>query len=196
MEGSRVCPQYSIFELRIALVFQNSAFIIQHLRYTFLVDHISYRFATVADIESLVTLRAEFIAEVREAGSMTPSFKKVLRDYFSRTLPTREFVAYVAVAHGQIIATSGLVFHRQPPTPWNLHGTTGYIMNMYTQSAWRHQGVATTLLQLLISYASEHQCHRISLHAMPQARHLYTGLGFMPSDDEMVLDLNDLNAGG
>lgn len=159
-------------------------------------EPISYRLATIADLDALVTLRSAFITEVAESPFSASDLQAAVRAYLAKTLPAGEFVAYVAVCRGQIIATSGMVFHHQPPTPWNLPGITAYVMNMYTLPAWRHQGIATTLLQLLVSYAFEKQCQRVTLHTMPQARHLYTGLGFMPSDNEMVLDLRDLNAGG
>lgn len=159
-------------------------------------DQITYRLATIADLDSLVALRTAFIREVAESSFADSELQSALQAYFSKALPSGDFVAYLALCRGQVIATSGMVFHRQPPTPWNLQGVNAYVMNMFTLPAWRHQGIATTLLQLLVSYASERQCQRISLHTMPQARHLYTGVGFMPSDDELVLDLRDLNAGG
>lgn len=159
-------------------------------------DHLTYRLATLADLDSLVTLRAAFVAEVSDEPFIAADLCAALREYFAKAIPAGDFVAYVAVVRGQIIATSGMVFHRQPPTPWNLSGVTGYVMNMYTLPAWRHHGIATTLLQLLVSYAAERPCRRISLHTLPKARHLYTGVGFMPSDDELVLDLRDLNVGG
>ncbi len=152
-------------------------------------DHITYRLATMADLDALVAMRLAFLAEVAPTVQPTPELSSKLREYFLRYMPTGEFVAYIALVSGKVVGTSGMVFHRHPPTPTNLAGLNAYVMNMYTMPAWRQHRVATTLLQLLLSDASAKKCKRVSLHALPSARHLYTNLGFMPTDNEMVLDL-------
>ena len=98
-------------------------------------------------------------------------------------------MGYVAVANGQIVATSGLVIHRHPPSPSNLSGLTAYVMNMYTLPAWRGRGIATTLVDKLIELAKGKNCRRISLHATPMGRPVYARAGFVPAEAEMQLDL-------
>jgi GNAT superfamily N-acetyltransferase len=147
----------------------------------------SCRLATADDVASLVRLRAAFLAEVAEADAADPALLDALRQYFAAALPAGEFVALLAEAGGEIVATGGLVFHRHAPSHHNLSGCEGYVLNMYTLPAWRGRGIATAILRKLLVVASERGCPRVSLHARPQARPIYARAGFVPVETEMRL---------
>jgi len=151
------------------------------------------RLATIDDAKALVDLRTEFLAEVTASGGEA-EVVAALTAYFTRALKSGEFVAYVAEIDNRIVATSGMVFHRHPPSPTNLHGCEAYVMNMYTLPAWRERGIAAALLGRLIELARQTHCCRVSLHALPAARSIYVEAGFVPVDTEMRLDLlNELS---
>lgn len=150
---------------------------------------VTYRLATVQDISSLVRLRAAFLAEVAEADAADPTLLEALRRYFTAALPTGEFVAAIAEAENRIVATSGLVLHRHAPSGRNLTGYEGYVLNMYTLPTWRGQGIATTLLRMILEVASDRGCPRASLHALPLGRSIYAKAGFAPVETEMRLRL-------
>lgn len=147
------------------------------------------RSATIADAAVLASLRAEFLAEVTQGAVLDPALRPALVDYFGRSLATGEFIAELALAGGEIIATSGLVWHQHPPTPKNVSGREAYVMNMYTRPVWRGRGIAAQLLERLFKIIRERGVHRVVLHAMPRARDLYTRAGFTAVDSEMRLDL-------
>jgi GNAT superfamily N-acetyltransferase len=149
----------------------------------------NFRLATAEDAASLARLRAAFLAEVAQADAADPALLDALRRYFAAALPAGEFVAYLAEAGGEIVATSGLVFHRHAPSHHNHSGCEGYILNMYTLPAWRGRGIATTLLRKLLDVASERGCPRVSLHARPQGRPIYVKAGFVAVETEMRLAL-------
>src|SRR5947207_8501309 len=112
------------------------------------------RRATLEDVEALVQLR---IALLQSAGYIHSEVEKrttaqANRDYFVRTLPTNEFLAWVAQANDQIVSSSGLVFFERPPLNEKLAGQEAYIMNMYTLPSWRSQGIATALLQMIFQF--------------------------------------------
>lgn len=150
---------------------------------------IIYRMATMDDLESLVDLRAAFLAEPVGADPSYPPLLEALRLYFASALPTGEFMGYLAIAEGQVVATSGMVIHRHPPRPSNLTGYEAYVMNMYTLPAWRGRGIATALLGNLIALAGKKGCQRLSLHATSVGRPIYTKAGFVPAEGEMRVDL-------
>ncbi|MGD0769373.1 MAG: GNAT family N-acetyltransferase [Tepidisphaeraceae bacterium] len=151
---------------------------------------IYYRRANALDVQSLVNLRLAFLAEISGASESDPVLRKSLAEYFSRTIPSEEFIGFVAVADGAIVATSGLVFHRHPPSNRNPTGREAYVMNTYTDPAWRRRGIASRLLQLLIEYARQNNCGKISLHALPKGRSIYVNAGFVPIETEMRLELH------
>lgn len=152
-------------------------------------NKIAYRIATIEDVESLVVLRATFLAEVSGSIPSEPALHAALKTYFTRTLRTGEFVSYLAVTEDRIVATSGLVYYRHPPSPANLQGCEAYTMNMYTLLAWRGRGIATALLHKLIERARSDKCCRVSLHALEGARSLYLTAGFVATEGEMRLNL-------
>jgi GNAT superfamily N-acetyltransferase len=153
------------------------------------VGEIIYRLATVADLESLVDLRAAFLAEVRGDDPSDPQLLSALRQYFASSLPTGEFVSYVAEVDRRLVATSGMAYHSHPPASGDLSGRHAYIMNMYTLPTWRGRGVATTLFTMLLALAGKEGCNKVSLHALPLGRPIYIKAGFMPAEGEMSLKL-------
>ena len=152
-------------------------------------EQLVYRRADLADVGALAELRAQFLAEVVNANAGDPTLLDALSRYFSAALPNEEFVAFVAISESRIIATSGLVFHRHPPSATNLDGKSAYLMNMYTLSAWRGRGIASRLLIDLVGFARRSGCRRAKLHALPKATALYERAGFTPVEGEMELRL-------
>jgi GNAT superfamily N-acetyltransferase len=150
-------------------------------------DEPVYRLAASDDVNVLVKLRAAFLAEVSGASSSDPTLLAALTSYFHRALPSDEFVGYLAQMDDQIVATSGLVYHRHPPSPANIQGCEAYVMNVYTLPTWRGRGIATALLRLIIDHARQNNCCRATLHALPQARSIYGKAGFEAIDSEMRL---------
>jgi GNAT superfamily N-acetyltransferase len=151
-------------------------------------ERIVYRLAAAGDIESLVNLRLAFLAEVNTPPAIVPSLGDDLLRYFMDSISSGEFVAYLAVRDSQVIASSGMVYHRHPPSN-AYNGSEAYIMNMYTHPEWRGRGISTKLLHLLIEQAREHCCGRVSLHFHPQGKTIYARAGFVPIETEMRLDL-------
>jgi ribosomal protein S18 acetylase RimI-like enzyme len=148
-----------------------------------------YRRATPEDVDPLVNLRLAFLAEVSGATGSDPVLRDSLTEYFSKMIPSNEFIGFLAVADSTIIATSGLVFHRHPPSNRNPTGREAYIMNMYTLPEYRRRGIATRLLQMLIDHARQNDCGKISMHALPEGRSIYVNAGFVPIETEMRLNL-------
>ena len=152
-------------------------------------NEIVFRLATASDVESLTRLRLAFLAEISGASQSDQSLRESLAEYFSRTIPSGEFIGFLAVVETTIIATSGLVFHRHPPSNRNPTGREAYIMNMYTDPAWRRRGIATRLLQMLIDHSRQNNCGKISMHALPKGKSIYVNAGFVPIETEMRLNL-------
>jgi GNAT superfamily N-acetyltransferase len=152
-------------------------------------SEITYRLASVNDAESLASLRVDFLIAVGDVPEQVSSLQPALHTYFKTKLASGEFVAFLAEQNSQIIATSGMVFSEHPPSPRYPEGRGAYIMNMYTLPAFRGRGIATALLQKLITLARDRRCTRISLHGLPIAEAIYTKAGFVECKSEMKLDL-------
>jgi GNAT superfamily N-acetyltransferase len=150
---------------------------------------IHYRLATPDDIDPLVRLRLAFLAEVGQAPDTLGQLDESLRSYFTAHLASGDFVSCLAESDGQVIATSGMVFHIHPPSVKNPTGRGAHIMNMYTLPAFRGQGIATNLLRQLLDIARQRSCTRVFLHALPLGKSIYVKAGFIPVEHEMQLNL-------
>src|SRR5687767_7755522 len=90
---------------------------------------ITYRPATIDDVEPLARLRAAFLPEVRDAAATDPALLSRLRGWFAEKPPTRHFQAILAIADSQVIACSGLIVHEHPPGIMTTNGREAYILN-------------------------------------------------------------------
>lgn len=147
------------------------------------------RQANLDDLEALVQLRISLLYEAGNLHRDTPTAALIeaIRQYLTKTLPTGQFVAWVALVNSEIIGTSGVVMFEKPPVYGNLLGLDAYIMNIYTVSNWRGKGVATALLREIIRYVKTTEARRIWLHATEDGKRLYEKFGFVSTTKEMEL---------
>lgn len=127
----------------------------------------------------------------RELSDMPeqPRLEQALREYFAEAIPSGAFLAQLACVNEEIVACSGMVIDRHPPSRFNIDGRIAYIMNMYTLPEHRGRGIATTLLSRLIDEARTMGMTQVVLHGMPQGRGIYTKAGFIACNSEMRLTL-------
>ncbi len=142
------------------------------------------RQANVSDTEALTALRLRFLQEIGYGGD---AVSDAVRSYFEQSIPTGDFVAWVAEKDGQIVGTSGLVFVRKPPHVRNLTGREAHVMNMYTTPEYRRQGVATALLEAIRRFVADAGVTCIRLNTTVGATRVYHALGFRSDTSEMVL---------
>jgi GNAT superfamily N-acetyltransferase len=151
-----------------------------------------FRLATPADVDSLVRLRAAFLAELTDCDPSDPALLNAMSRYFAEKLGSPQgFQAFVAEVNGRVVATTGLIVRRNPPSAKNLQGREGFVLNVFTVPAFRGRGLATALLERTLAAAREARCGRVVLHASDKAVPIYKRAGFVPVDSEMRLDLSD-----
>ncbi|MCA9070471.1 MAG: GNAT family N-acetyltransferase, partial [Planctomycetaceae bacterium] len=105
------------------------------------------RRATIDDLETLVSLRINFLEEVNNSGE---GLREALAAYFRRMLPSENYIAWLAIHEGEPIGTAGFVFLDKPPSGKNPWGREAYVMNVYTLPGWRKQGVGAALLNVVL----------------------------------------------
>jgi GNAT superfamily N-acetyltransferase len=154
-------------------------------------DRYTIRRATGEDSETLADLRVAFLTEIAHQVDLEAAVRlhETLVRYFRANIPTEQFRAWVAVADGHIVGTSGLVFLHKPASFHVPTGVQAYIMNMYTLPEWRGRGIATALFEGLLAYVRTTDASSVSLHATQEGRPLYAKYGFVGVDDEMELSL-------
>ena len=107
--------------------------------------------------------------------------------YYRRALETGEQSAYLVYDNGKFIGAGGVSFYQVMPTYHNPTGKKAYIMNMYTASEYRRQGIAFHTLDLLVKNARKQGISQITLEATEMGRPLYEKYGFVKMENEMEL---------
>jgi len=150
---------------------------------------LSYRLATIDDIDDLVSLRIIFLQEAEEVNPSisVDEMKASLYNYFKDKISSNLFVSWLAFDEEKIVATSGMSFHIVPPSHGNLTGEEAYLMNMYTLPEYRKQGIGGELLNRTIEEAWKRGIRKIRLNATAIGRSLYEKRGFKEETSAMVL---------
>ena len=148
-----------------------------------------YKKATIADINELVKTR---IIVLRAANKLSDDVdlsvvEKESYAYYKQALETNEHIAYLVYDNETFIGAGGISFYQVMPTYHNSSGKKAYIMNMYTATEYRRQGIAFRTLDLLVKAAKEQGVSQIALEATKMGRPLYERYGFVKMTDEMEL---------
>ena len=134
-----------------------------------------YKKAIIADIDELVKIR---IIVLRAANKLSNDVdmslvEKESYEYYKSALETGEHVAYLVYDNETFIGAGGVSFYQVMPTYHNPTGKKAYIMNMYTASAYRRQGIAFHTLDLLVKDIRKQGVSQITLEATEMGRPLY-----------------------
>ncbi|MGG6239512.1 GNAT family N-acetyltransferase [Nodosilinea sp. AN01ver1] len=130
------------------------------------------------------------------ADGIQPDWQDIALEFVVTARQTLDYQAFVAEVDGTIIGSAGgqRFSGLYPPILSTAQRQYGYIWGVYVEPAYRQQGVATRLTQLVVKHLTNLGCTKVVLNAAPQARSLYTSLGFCESN-LMELDLTDLARG-
>lgn len=154
-------------------------------------ENITVRTADKSDIETLVKFR--FLYQSDAEGGLTEKQKTALSEqlpgYFERHMGN-DFTAYLAECDGETVATIFMVRLEKPASVHFLNGKTCYLMNVYTAEEFRRRGIASMLLDRLISDAKAEGITCIDLSATPMGKPVYLKKGFIErGNTEMRLEI-------
>ncbi|WP_455464363.1 GNAT family N-acetyltransferase [Candidatus Hodarchaeum mangrovi] len=151
---------------------------------------IIFKRASITHISEIIKLR-RFMFEsmgTTDKGKLN-RMVEASRMFMEEEIPKNVYIGWIAKNHSEeIIGTLGLVIDKHPPTPENLSGKIGYIMNLAVYPSFQNQGIATKLLKICFEWLKEQDIRLVSLHASEEGKSLYMNLGFKDSN-EMRLKL-------
>jgi len=99
-----------------------------------------------------------------------------------------EYLAWFAVAEdGAIAAGSGLWLMDWPPHMIGPGSRRGNVLNVYTEPAYRRQGLGRRLVETAIEWCRANRVSTIILHASDKGRTLYGSLGFVPTNEMRLM---------
>lgn len=150
---------------------------------------LTYKRATLEDLDILTETRTEVLrAANRLSGNTDMSeVKRQSYSYYQKALREGSHIAYLVFDGSRFVGAGGVSFFRVMPTYHNPSGNKAYIMNMYTDPAYRRRGIAYKTLDLLVGDIKSRGISAISLEATDMGRPLYEKYGFVTMKDEMEL---------
>jgi GNAT superfamily N-acetyltransferase len=118
--------------------------------------------------------------------------------YLQEAVALGEYFGWVASPSREldrIVAGSGVQVRRVLPFPWTIpdgradiaYGRQANVLNVYTEPAFRRQGVAGALMHVVLAWAQTTHRESLVLHAAPDGRALYEALGFVATNEMRVM---------
>lgn len=148
---------------------------------------ITYRKLTENDLDTFIEMR---IIQLREEGAKEDiDLRPALMDYYSRHMADGTFFSWLAVDDEKIIGTSGMSIVEKPPYFGCPSGKIGLLSSMFTDRAYRRQGIAKELLSRVVDEAREKGCGTVQITASDMGVLLYTDFGFTKNNNFMQYKL-------
>jgi len=147
---------------------------------------VEFKIATNDDIELLMSSRLEMLKVVNNLPQdyeYTDEIVNESRDYFLNG----DQVTVLALDGNVVAGCASMSFMRIMPTFSHPTGKRAHLMNVYTRSEYRRQGIAREMVNMLIDETWKRGATEISLDATKMGRPLYESLGFTNSTECMVL---------
>ena len=149
--------------------------------------NITYRRLTEKELDTFIEMR---INQLREEGAKEDiDLRPALKDYYTRHMADDTFVSWLAVDNDKIIGTSGMSIVEKPPYFGCPSGKIGLLSSMFTDKAYRRQGIAKELLSRVVNEAKERGCGTVQITASDMGVLLYTNFGFTKNNNFMQYKL-------
>lgn len=149
------------------------------------------RKADIDELDVLVRWRMRALHEVfpTDANEDRSVIRKNNEEYYKKHVPAGTYTACFAQesTSGNIVGCGGVCYHEEMPSPDNVSGTNGYLMNIYTIPEIRGQGVGRSIVEFLIDDARSKGVEKIYLESSHVAKRLYGKIGFVDMIDYMKL---------
>jgi ribosomal protein S18 acetylase RimI-like enzyme len=148
---------------------------------------IEYVVASKNDMELLMQSRLEMLRVVNGL----PCNYKFSKELINKTIEyfKSDYQATVLAIDKCVIGCATICYIEMMPTFSHPTGKRAHLMNVYTNSEYRRQGIALHMLNILIDKAKEKGVTEISLDATELGKPLYKKCKFVESKECMVLSL-------
>lgn len=149
---------------------------------------VTIRPGTLQDLEHLAAhRRAMFFDMNYRDGNALDAMIDAFRPWLREKMISGDYLAWVACAPDEsIVAGLGLWLMDWPPHMIGPGARRGNILNVYTEHAYRRQGIARRLMEIALDWCRANGIRAVILHASAEGRTLYESLGFR-STNEMRL---------
>jgi GNAT superfamily N-acetyltransferase len=150
------------------------------------------RQATLDDAAELARLRWEFSPDEVQATDQTlEEFAQDFGNFMRLGLESGDWVVWVGIADGRIIANIYVQWVAKVPRPGLFGKRFGYMTNVYVESEYRNRGVGSALLERVIAWAHQQGVELLIVWPSEAAVPFYQHAGFRHSPEAMELNLTE-----
>lgn len=142
------------------------------------------RMATAADAPVIAQHRVRMFRDMGAPPETEAAIEAATAAQVALLLTAGEYVGWLAEADGAVVAGVGVLMHPRLPRHENPAGRPeAYLLNVYTEPAYRREGLATRLIEQVFDWCRAHDIPRVALHASDEGRSVYEQLGFKPTNE-------------
>ncbi len=139
---------------------------------------------TLDDLSLIVHQRRAMFEDMRTGTAKTlDAMDAGVEPWLRAHLAAGNYLAWFAEIDGVVAAGVGLWVMEWPPGPLDPSDRRAYVLNVYTEPAYRGHGLATRLMRTLLTYCREQGFQAVSLHASHFGRPIYDDLGFVNTNE-------------
>jgi len=140
------------------------------------------------NLQDMLDIRMEMLRESDNNYNFTESFIKSTEDFFK----TADHSTMLAYDDENIIGCATMCYFNALPTSSCQTNKRCHLMNLYTKKDFRKQGIASTMLYMLIDEAKENGISEILLNNDGHGIGLFKKYGFVNSNNTMILNFSEL----
>jgi GNAT superfamily N-acetyltransferase len=143
------------------------------------------REATAADVLTIATHRRRMFESMGyDDDALLDSIQLSAAEWTRKKAADGEYRGWLVSARdGRIVASVGIWLREICSKPRNLSGRIVYLMNVYTEPAYRRRGWARRLVQTALDWCGRNGYDEVTLHASHAGRQLYESLGFRATSE-------------
>ena len=145
---------------------------------------LNFRYATIEDINLLVTLRIRDLKMFSNKDIDQETISKI-KEFYQTGIENNTCFTLLGFEDELLVATGTLYLYSIMPSNDNPLGVMGQITNIWVAPGYRHQGIASSVVEELIEQARD-TCGAVCLNASKEAIGLYQKLGFKIKERYMV----------
>lgn len=146
------------------------------------------REASAGDLSRIVELKLAMFNESGHAELLAPDARALILQDYKHLYSTNDAQHFIAESEGVAVACAGGFLKSDFPYRYFRTPRYGFVGDVYTEQAFRKQGLAQILSERVLLWLRSKNVRMIRLLASEAGRPLYLKLGFVPSDEMVRVD--------
>lgn len=142
---------------------------------------ITYRFATISDIELLLQTRITLIEE--DSGPFSEQEKEVFYENCKKVMEKgfkdKYFFSVLAFCGNEFVGTASVCLYNVLPGRKLSQTGNAYIQNVYVVPGYRRLGIGKKIIEMVVNESRKLGYNRITLHATAKGKLLFEKCGFV-----------------